>query len=72
MSDEDLEVLVAARKALVGKRHALAKTIMTPEEIAESAIEGIIQIQQAIEVIDIALEEAQEAELAGELDEDDE
>jgi len=71
MTDEDLEVLVDARKALVSKRHTLAKTIATPGDIPAAAIEGIIQIQQAIEVIDIAMEEAQEAELADDLDEDD-
>ena len=72
MTDEDLEVLVDARKALVSKRHVLAKIIATPGDIPEGAIEGLIQIQQAIEVIDIAMEEVQEAELADELDEDDE
>jgi hypothetical protein len=70
VTDEDLEILVDARKALVSKRHALAKTIATPGEIPEGAIEGIIQIQQAIEVIDIAMEEAQEADLADDLDDE--
>jgi hypothetical protein len=70
VTDEDLEVLVDARKALVSKRHALAKTIATPGEIPESAVESIIQIQQAIEVIDIAMEEAQEADLTDDLDDE--
>jgi hypothetical protein len=70
VADEDLEILVDARKALVSKRQALAKTIATSGEIPESAIEGIIQIQQAIEVIDIAMEEAQEADLADDLDDE--
>jgi len=70
MTDEDIEVLVDARKALVGKRHVLAKTIATPGEISADAIEGIIHIQQAIEVIDIAMEEAQEADLADDLDDE--
>jgi hypothetical protein len=70
MTDHDLEVLTDARKALVTKRHALAKTIATPGDIPESAIESLIQVQQAIEVIDIALEEAQDAELEDDLDDE--
>ena len=70
MTDHDLEVLTDARKGLVTKRLALAKTIATPGDIPDSAIEGLIQVQQAIEIIDIALEEAQDAELEDDLDDE--
>ena len=38
----------------------------------DSAIKGLIEVQQAIEVIDIAVEELEEAELEEELEEEDE
>ena len=37
MTDDDLEILVDARKALVSKRHDLTKTIATSGEITGSA-----------------------------------
>ncbi len=59
MADDYLEVLTDARKALVGMRHDFAKAIAagSKSEDAESAVERIAEVQQAIEVIDIAIEE---------------
>jgi uncharacterized protein Yka (UPF0111/DUF47 family) len=69
MADNDLQHLMNARAALVSKRLSWAQTIATPGEIAEGAIKAIIEVQQAIEVIDIAIEELEEAELEEELEE---
>jgi hypothetical protein len=69
MTDDDLQVLADARKALVDKRHSWAKTIATGT-IPEGAINALVEVQQAIEVIDIAMEEAQEAELDDEADDE--
>ena len=52
-----LQVLEKARAAPVAKRLTWAKTIATPGEISEGAIKGIIEVQQAIHVIDRAIEE---------------
>jgi hypothetical protein len=57
MADKPLQVLEKARAALVAKRLTWAKTIATPGEISEGAINGIIAVQEAIHVIDRAIEE---------------
>jgi len=64
-----LHDLESARAVLVNKRLSLAQTIGTRGDVAESAIKGIIDVQQAIEVIDIAIEELEEEEMQKELDE---
>lgn len=68
MAEDHLEDLENARAALVNKRLSWAQTIATPGEIAEGAISGLIEVQHAIEVIDIAIEELEEAELQKELE----
>jgi hypothetical protein len=67
MADDALETLKKARAALVAKRLAWAKTIAAPGEIAQGSISAIVEVQQAIEVIELAMEELDEA---NELDEE--
>lgn len=71
MADDDLQHLMNARAALVGKRLAWAQAIAVPAggSIPEEAVRAIVEVQQAIEVIDIAIEELEEAELEEELEE---
>ena len=57
MADKTLQILEKARAALVAKRLTWAKTIAAPGEISEGAIKGIIEVQEAIHVIDRAIEE---------------
>ena len=71
MAEDHLHDFENARANLVNKRLSLAQTIGTPGEIAESTIKGIIEVQQAIEVIDIAIEELEEEELQKELENED-
>jgi hypothetical protein len=71
MADDDLEDLTDARAALVNKRLSWARTIAIPGDIAEGAIRGLIEVQKAIEVIDIAIEELEEEELQKELENED-
>jgi hypothetical protein len=47
----------------------LAQTIAVAGDIPENAIRGLVEVQQAIEVIDVTIEELEQAELAKELDE---
>jgi CHASE3 domain sensor protein len=68
MAEDDLQDLMTARAALTKKRLSLAQTIASQQDAPESAIKAIVEVQQAIEVIDIAIEELEEAELE-ELDE---
>jgi hypothetical protein len=63
MADDDLETLMAARAALTKKRLSWAQAIAAPGETPEAAIKAIIDVQQAIETIDIAIEELEQAEL---------
>ncbi len=73
MSDEDLKHLMNAREALVHKRLACAQTIAAPGDAsADSAIRSIVDVQRAIEVIDFAIEELEQAELDDELEAEDE
>jgi len=69
MADDDLETLMSARAALAKKRLSWAQTIATAGDIPEGAIKAIIDVQQAIEVIDLAIEELEEANLEKELEE---
>ncbi len=69
MSDDELQHLMNAREALVTKRLTLAQTIAAPGGIPDNAIQGIVEVQRAIEVIDVAIEELEQAELDKELDE---
>ena len=69
MADDDFQQLMNAREALVHKRLTLAQTIAAPGDIPENAIRGIVDVQQAIEVIDVAIEELAQAELDKEMDE---
>jgi hypothetical protein len=62
MADDPLQDLEKARAALVAKRLAWAKTIAAPGEISQGAISTIVEVQQAIEVIDRAIEELEETE----------
>jgi len=62
MADDHLHELESARIVLVSKRQALAQTIATPGENPDAAIKAIIEVQQAIDVIDHAMEEQQEAD----------
>jgi hypothetical protein len=70
MADDDFQQLMSAREALVHKRLTLAHTIAAPGDIPENAIQGIVEVQRAIEVIDVAIEELEQAELDKELDDD--
>jgi len=69
MADEDLKHLMNAREALVQKRLTWAETIAAPGDI-DTAIRSIVEVQRAIEVIDFAIEELEQAELDEELEED--
>jgi hypothetical protein len=69
MADDDFQHLMNAREALVHKRLTLAQTIAAPGDIPENAIRGILDVQQAIDVIDVAIEELAQAELDKEMDE---
>jgi hypothetical protein len=62
MAEDHLKDLHKARVALVNKRLSWARIIATPGEIPDAAIKNIIEVQQAIEVIDIAIDELEEAE----------
>jgi len=68
MPDDDLETLMTARAALTKQRLSWAQTIGAAGEIPEAAIKAINEVQQAIEVIDIAIEEL-EAKLVEDLEE---
>jgi Ni,Fe-hydrogenase III large subunit len=72
MSDEDLKQLMNAREALVQKRLTWAQTIAAPGDVSDNAIRSIVEVQRAIEVIDFAMEELEQAELDEELEETDE
>jgi hypothetical protein len=65
MADDDLQVLTIARRVLIKMRQNWATTIAAGYErgTTENAIEEIIEVQQAIDVIDRAIEELEEAEL---------
>jgi Ni,Fe-hydrogenase III large subunit len=70
MSDEDLKHLMNAREALVQKRLTCAQTIASRGDISDNAIRSIVEVQRAIEVIDFAIEELEQAELDEELEDE--
>ncbi len=70
MSDEDLKHLMNAREALVQKRLTCAQTIASPGDISDNAIKSIVEVQRAIEVIDFAIEELEQAELDEDLEDE--
>jgi hypothetical protein len=74
MADDDLQELMNARKVLTEMRQNWAKAIAAgyKREETEAAIKSIIEVQQAIEVIDIAIDELEEAELEEAEEADDE
>lgn len=72
MSDEDLKHLMNAREALVEKRLTWAQTIASPGDVSDNAIRSLVEVQRAIEVIDFAIEELEQAELDEELDDGEE
>jgi hypothetical protein len=73
MADDDHEDLTNARKVLIEMRHNWAKAIAVGYKRGETetAIKDIIEVQQAINVIDRAIDELEEAEEEDE-EEDDE
>jgi hypothetical protein len=62
MANDPRKDLEKARAALVAKRLTWTKTIAAPGEIPGGAISAIIEVQQAIDVIDHAMEELEEAD----------
>jgi hypothetical protein len=70
MVDEELQHLMNAREALVHKRLTLAQAIASTGDIPENTVRAIVDVQRAIEVVDVALEELEQAELDKELDDD--
>jgi len=73
MADDDLQDLTNARRVLIEMRRNWAEAIAAGYQRAETeaAIKGIIEVQQAIDVIDRAIEELEEAEEEGDDEEDD-
>ena len=66
MVDDDLQDdLTNARKVLTEVRHNWVKAIAAGYKRGdtEAAIKGLVEVQEAIEVIDLAIEELEEAEL---------
>jgi hypothetical protein len=61
MTEHDPHDLTNARKVLVELRHHWAKAIAASDN-TEVAIKSIIEVQQAIDVIDHAIDEFEEAE----------
>lgn len=74
MADNDLEVFMNARTVLIEQRLKWATSIAAgykPGE-TEAAIKGLLEVQQAIDVIDDATMEIEELAELEELTEDDE
>jgi hypothetical protein len=67
MADHDPEDLTNARKVLIEMRHNWIKAIAAKKD-TDGAIKSIIEVQQAIDVIDQAIDEFEEEEV----EEDDE
>lgn len=72
MVHDELQELISARKVLTDARQSWAKSIAAGYKRGETetTAKTLIEIQQAIEVIDIAIDELEEAELEEALDED--
>jgi hypothetical protein len=64
MADHDSEDLTGARKVLVEMRHNWGKAIAAGYKRGdtENAIKSMIEVQQAIDVIDHAIDELEEME----------
>jgi hypothetical protein len=69
MADDDIKTLMNARAVLATKRLTWAQTLAAPGDIPEAAIRALIEVQHAIDVIDRAIDEVEEAD---ELEDDDE
>ena len=69
MADHDAQDLTNARKVLVEMRHKWIKAIASGQG-TEEAIKGIIDVQQAIDVIDHAIDEFDETDDEEEEDDD--
>jgi Ni,Fe-hydrogenase III large subunit len=61
MSD-DFETLMKARVALARKRFAFAQTIAASGDVADGAMKALVEVQHAIDVIDRAIEEQEDAD----------
>jgi hypothetical protein len=61
MAEDDIETLMNARAALSKMRLTWAQRIAATDEIPEATIGAIIEVQHAIDVIDRAIEELEEA-----------
>ena len=61
MADHDPQDLTNARKVLVEMRYKLIKAIAAGKD-AEDAVKGIIDVQQAIDVVDHAIDEFDESD----------
>ena len=62
MADDEIEILMKARAALAKTRLSWAQKIATPGEIPQTAINAIVEVQRAIDVIDRAIEELEEVD----------
>jgi hypothetical protein len=71
MADDSLQDFKKARAALVAKRLTWAKTIAALGDPG-GAISAIIEVQQAIDVIDQAIEELENVEEEDDEEDDDE
>ena len=74
MADDDHEDLTNARTVLIKMRHNWAKAVAAGYQRGETetALKGIIEVQQGIDVIDRAIEELEEAQEEDDQEEDDE
>ena len=59
---DDFETLMKARVALARKRFTFAQTIATSGDVAEGVMKALIEVQHAIDVIDRAIEEQEDAD----------
>jgi len=68
MADHDPQDLANARKVLIEMRYKWIKAIAAGKD-TEDAIKGVIDVQQAIDVIDHAIDEFDETEIEEDDDE---
>ncbi len=69
MADDHFGDLLKARAALVDQRRTCVQTVGMPGGVADGAIKALIEVQQAINVIDQAIQELEEAAFEDELEE---
>jgi hypothetical protein len=62
MADDEIEILMKARAALAKTRFSWAQKITTPGEVPQTVVSAIVEVQRAIDVIDRAIEELEEAD----------